>query len=98
MTLPEKLADPQRFLLGVELVSTRGTIFETRASKSVAFAEALARQRGLKQLFALSTQAYKYLQIKGGYCEATPDILPLLRQKKYESAGRQAKVLVKALN
>ena len=42
MTLPEKLADPQRFLLGVELVSTRGTMIETRASKSVAFAEALA--------------------------------------------------------
>ena len=71
---------------------------EGHGRKLMAFAEALARQRGLKQLFALSTQAYKYLQIKGGYCEATPDILPLLRQKKYESAGRQAKVLVKALN
>ena len=42
MTLPEKFADPQRFLLGVELVSTRGTMIETRAAKSVEFAESLA--------------------------------------------------------
>lgn len=42
MTLPEKFDDPHRFLLGVELVSTRGTMVETRAAKSVAFAEALA--------------------------------------------------------
>lgn len=42
MTLPEKLADSGRFLFGVELVSTRGTMIETRAAKSVEFAEALA--------------------------------------------------------
>ena len=42
MTLPEKFAESERFLVGVELVSTRGTVVETRAAKSVEFAEALA--------------------------------------------------------
>lgn len=41
-TLPERFADESRFLLGVELVSTRGTVVETRAAKTVEFAEALA--------------------------------------------------------
>ncbi len=42
MTLREKLETTRDFLLGVELVSTRGTVTETRAGKTIAFAEALA--------------------------------------------------------
>lgn len=42
MTLREKLETNGDFLLGVELVSTRGTVTETRAARSVAFAEELA--------------------------------------------------------
>lgn len=42
MTLREKLETTSDFLLGVELVSTRGTVTETRAAKSLAFAEELA--------------------------------------------------------
>ncbi len=65
--------------------------------KLMAFTETLAREKGLKQLFALSTQAYKYLQLKGGFHEVSPDNLPLDRRKKYDAGGRQSKVLVKHL-
>ncbi|MBA4136054.1 MAG: methylenetetrahydrofolate reductase [Opitutus sp.] len=42
MTLREKLEHTADFLLGVELVSTRGTVTETRAARTVGFAEELA--------------------------------------------------------
>lgn len=42
MTLREKLEGTRDFLLGVELVSTRGTVTETRAAKTVGFADELA--------------------------------------------------------
>ncbi len=46
-TLSEKLGQSQDFLLGVELVSTRGTVMETRAAKTVAFARDLAVAPGI---------------------------------------------------
>ncbi|MBJ7258188.1 MAG: amino-acid N-acetyltransferase [Chthoniobacterales bacterium] len=70
---------------------------EGHGRKLMAFTEALARDKGLKQLVALSTQAYKYLQLKGGFRESAPEILPVARRKKYESGGRQSKVLIKDL-
>ncbi|MBU3665425.1 MAG: amino-acid N-acetyltransferase [Chthoniobacterales bacterium] len=70
---------------------------EGHGRKLMAFTENLAREKSLKRLFALSTQAYKYLQIKGGFQEASPDDLPAARKKKYDTAGRQSKVLVKDL-
>ena len=70
---------------------------EGHGSKLMAFTENLAREKGLRQLGALSTQAYKYLQIKGGYREASPEVLPAPRRKKYDTGGRQSKVLVKDL-
>jgi methylenetetrahydrofolate reductase (NADPH) len=42
MTLRERLEGTREFVLGVELVSTRGTVTETRAAKTVAFADELA--------------------------------------------------------
>ncbi|MFO1450044.1 MAG: methylenetetrahydrofolate reductase C-terminal domain-containing protein [Opitutaceae bacterium] len=42
MTLREKLETTSTFVLGVELVSTRGTVTETRAAKTVGFADELA--------------------------------------------------------
>lgn len=65
--------------------------------KLMAFAENLAREKGLKKLFALSTQAFNYLQQKGGYQEASSDALPAARREKYEASGRNSKVLVKSL-
>lgn len=46
-TLSERFAQTQDFLLGVELVSTRGTVGETRAAKTVAFSRDLALAPGL---------------------------------------------------
>jgi amino-acid N-acetyltransferase len=71
---------------------------EGHGRKLMAFTERLAREKGLRRLYALSTQAYKYLQIKGGFREAAPDILPADRRQKYESGGRLSKVLVKELD
>ena len=68
---------------------------EGHGRKLMAFTETMAREKGIKQLFALSTQAYKYLQLKGGYRESSPDIMPGARRKKYDAGGRQSKVLVK---
>lgn len=42
MTLREKFEGARDFLFGVELVSTRGTVTETRAAKTVAFADGLS--------------------------------------------------------
>jgi amino-acid N-acetyltransferase len=65
--------------------------------KLMAFAENLAREKGLKQLFALSTQAFSYLQQKGGFVETSPETLPAERRHKYEASGRNAKILSKPI-
>ncbi len=65
--------------------------------KLMLFVENIARERGYKKIYALSTQAFNYFQQKGGYQEATPDILPEARREKYESSKRNSKVLVKSL-
>ena len=64
----------------------------------MAFVENLAREKGLGTLFALSTQAFVYLQQKGGFREATPDILPAARREKYEESGRRSRVLMKPVS
>ena len=61
------------------------------------FIEDLARKEGYRSLFALSTQAFVYLQQKGGFQEADPEALPASRREKYEQSGRHSKVLIKAL-
>ncbi len=63
--------------------------------KLVAFVEAQAREQGVAQLFALSTQAFVFFQQKGGFYEATPDLLPAARREKYDASGRRSKVLLK---
>jgi amino-acid N-acetyltransferase len=65
--------------------------------KLMSFVENLARQRGFSQLIALSTQAFVYLQQKGGFVEAGPEILPAGRRAKYEASGRNSRILVKNL-
>jgi len=65
--------------------------------KLLAFVENLAREKGVKNLFALSTQAYSYLQQKGGYHSAEPSFLPAARRAKYEASGRNSMVLLKQL-
>jgi amino-acid N-acetyltransferase len=65
--------------------------------KLIQFVENKARELGLRELLALSTQAFTYFQSKGGFVEGTPDDLPLPRREKYEQSGRNSKVLLKKL-
>jgi amino-acid N-acetyltransferase len=66
--------------------------------KLIQFVENRARELGLRELLALSTQAFTYFQSKGGFAEATPDDLPPARRAAYEQSGRNSRVLVKKLN
>jgi amino-acid N-acetyltransferase len=66
--------------------------------KLIQFVENKAREMGLTQLIALSTQTFTYFQSKGGFAEGTPDDLPPARREKYNHSGRNSKVLVKKLN
>ena len=65
--------------------------------KLMSFVENLARQRGFVKLMALSTQAFMYLQQKGGFVEAGPEILPPVRRARYDASGRNSRILVKDL-
>jgi amino-acid N-acetyltransferase len=65
--------------------------------KLIQFVESKAREMGLNELIALSTQTFTYFQSKGGFSEGTPDDLPPARREKYEHSGRNSKVLVKQL-
>ena len=70
---------------------------EGHGRKLMAFADQLAAEKGMKQIFALSTQAFNFFQQKGGYSEATPDILPPERRKKYDAGARNSKVMLKTV-
>jgi amino-acid N-acetyltransferase len=65
--------------------------------KLIQFVENKAREMGLTELLALSTQAFTYFQSKAGFVEGTPDDLPPARRAQYEQSGRNSKVLVKKL-
>jgi amino-acid N-acetyltransferase len=65
--------------------------------KLLQFVENKAKELGLVELIALSTQAFTYFQSKGGFSEGTPDDLPPARREKYEQSKRKSKVLVKKL-
>ncbi len=66
--------------------------------KLIRFVEMKAREQGLRELLALSTQAFTYFQSKGGFVEGSPDNLPPGRREKYEQSGRNSKVLLKELS
>jgi amino-acid N-acetyltransferase len=65
--------------------------------KLIQFVENRARDMGLRQLLALSTQAFTFFQSKGGFVEGTPDDLPPARRERYEQSRRNSKVLLKKL-
>jgi len=65
--------------------------------KLIQFVENRAREIGLGELITLSTQAFTYFQSKGGFMEGSPEDLPPARREKYDSSGRNSKVLVKKL-
>jgi amino-acid N-acetyltransferase len=65
--------------------------------KLIQFVENRAKEQNLDALITLSTQAFTYFQLKGGFSEGTPDDLPPVRREKYDQSGRNSKVLVKKL-
>lgn len=65
--------------------------------KLINFVESKAREQGLAELIALSTQAFTFFTSKCGFVEGTPDDLPPARREKYDASGRKSKVLVKKL-
>lgn len=65
--------------------------------KLIQFAESKARELGLSELIALSTQAFTYFTSKCGFVEGSPDDLPATRREKYDQSGRKSKVLIKKL-
>lgn len=65
--------------------------------KLVQYTESKAKDLGINQLFALSTQAFTFFQIKLGFRDGTPDDLPFERRQKYDLSNRKGKVLIKDL-
>ena len=65
--------------------------------KLMAFAENLAKEKGVERMVALSTRAVNYLQQKGGYAETDASILSEERRARYEGSGRNSRILVKEL-
>src|ERR1700761_4489137 len=66
--------------------------------KLMRFVEDKARELGLSELIALSTQAFTFFELKGGFVEGTLDDLPPARREKYHQSGRNSRVLIKKLN
>jgi amino-acid N-acetyltransferase len=66
--------------------------------KLMLYAESRARELGMRKLLALSTQAFNYLQSKGGFTEGTAEDLPAGRKASYEASGRNSKILYKDLS
>jgi amino-acid N-acetyltransferase len=66
--------------------------------KLIHFVENKARELGLSELIALSTQAFTFFESKGGFVDGTPDDLPPGRREKYNHSGRNSKVLIKKLD
>ncbi len=65
--------------------------------KLVQFAENKARESGIEELIALSTQAFMFFQSKAGFQEGSYEDLPADRRERYDQSGRKSKVLVKKL-
>ncbi|MCC6231241.1 MAG: amino-acid N-acetyltransferase [Verrucomicrobiales bacterium] len=65
--------------------------------KLIGFVEDKAREAGVHQLIALSTQAFTFFQSKAGFVEGSPEDLPPSRRERYDASGRNSKVLIKHL-
>ncbi|MCC6353662.1 MAG: amino-acid N-acetyltransferase [Verrucomicrobiae bacterium] len=63
----------------------------------LAYVEKVAREAGIEELFALSTQTFAFFEQKGGFSAVSPDILPAKRREQWEKSGRNSRVLAKDL-
>ncbi len=66
--------------------------------KLIQFVENRARELGLRELLALSTQAFTYFQSKAKFVEGTAADLPPGRRERYHQSARNAKILLKSLS
>ena len=66
--------------------------------KLIQFVENRARELGLRQLLALSTQAFTYFQSKAKFVEGTAADLPPGRRERYHQSARNSKILLKSLS
>jgi amino-acid N-acetyltransferase len=63
----------------------------------VRHAEALARERGIPRVFALSNRAAEFFTGKLAYAPATLADLPGSRREQYEASGRDSLVFTRML-
>jgi amino-acid N-acetyltransferase len=61
--------------------------------KLMKFVIAQAKERGLRKLIALSTQAFAFIRNKGGFQIGREEDLPADRRVQYEASGRRSKIL-----
>lgn len=61
----------------------------------VRHAEAVAKNRGIPRVFALSNRAADFFIQRLDYSEATLEVLPVVRRHQYEASGRDSRVLSK---
>lgn len=66
-------------------------------ARLVEHVESEAKTLGLKKLFCLSTQAFTYFKREGHFKDGSPDDLPDERRNRWETNGRNSKILVKSL-
>jgi amino-acid N-acetyltransferase len=65
--------------------------------KMVDYGCLIAKERGVAQIIALSTQSFGFFTNTCGFEEADKSILPEARLKLYDESGRNAKALTKSL-
>jgi amino-acid N-acetyltransferase len=63
----------------------------------VRHAEAMARERGIPRVFALTNRAADFFQLKLGYHPATVEDLPPARRRQFEASGRDSLVFARVL-
>jgi amino-acid N-acetyltransferase len=63
----------------------------------VRHAEAMARERGIPRVFALTNRAAEFF-IRLGYQESGVEVLPQTRRAQYEASGRDSRVFARALD
>jgi amino-acid N-acetyltransferase len=64
----------------------------------VEYACMMAKERDAAKIIALSTQSFGFFTNTCGFEEADKSVLPEARLKLYDESGRNAKVLMKALD
>jgi amino-acid N-acetyltransferase len=60
-------------------------------------AEALAREKGIPRVFALTTRAADFFEKRVGYTPREADVLPASRRQQLEESGRDSKIFEKRL-